>query len=700
MDDEYAPEALEEAEGESRDEDKWAPSRQAIVALIDASPGMLQPAPEAMDEGDDDEGGGGGGGGGGGARSYLRVAVDAVVRLMRWRIMHAPNDDIGVMFYGAGSSNVDAAYASVFELAPLEGPDVAVIHRLQEFTDDQFREEVGSREGGGAGSSNASAADDLRSGLWAAFARLQEKTKTSKHTSKHVFVFTCDEDPTAGNARSRELTDQRLDMMHGARVALEVFPLLALERRFDMAAFWNHAIQVVEGRGDESDVDEGDDGGYGGGGGGARPTTLSHSDVESYIRSVLARTQPARANARLELEFPRAGPAPAAGGAEGGTSGGGGGPGLKVAVQVFALLRPAAKQNKIRVTREGYQEVATNTAFMHSDGNILSDANKRAIHIKTRGGAERIPRAIYDDSELQRVRAPCPPGLLILGFKPSSTLAPHHVLAPPRFLYPDERRLRGSTTAFIALWRALKDKGKVAIARMVMRAGTAPCMVALAPQVEETDGDGLQVTPPGLHVLQLPWRDEIRFPERGGARGAAAKGDDGAPRPPPLADAGAVAAAAALARDVSLSEEFGYQLRELPNPSLARHYEVLERIALRLAPDEVGGDDVDDSTLPDDDALAAHRPAFDAFADAVYGEGGPGAAGAPTAGVKRKAEMEPLTRELYAERDWAGLANSDQLERLTNDQLKVYLRYHGLTLGGNKADLLARIRGHVNQEPA
>ena len=36
-----------------------------------------------------------------GARSYLAVAVDAVVQLMRWRIMHAPNDDIGVLFYGA-----------------------------------------------------------------------------------------------------------------------------------------------------------------------------------------------------------------------------------------------------------------------------------------------------------------------------------------------------------------------------------------------------------------------------------------------------------------------------------------------------------------------------------------------------------------------------------------------------------------------
>lgn len=139
---------------------QYEPSRQSIVALIDASPEMLRLAPEPMEEvrcgaaharglearpfqatqhwrrlladlwleghtccrcparhqhvtlgratptsaprtqDEDDEGGGGAGG----ARSYLAVAVDAVVRLMKWRIMHAPNDDIGVMFYGAVSA--------------------------------------------------------------------------------------------------------------------------------------------------------------------------------------------------------------------------------------------------------------------------------------------------------------------------------------------------------------------------------------------------------------------------------------------------------------------------------------------------------------------------------------------------------------------------------------------------------------------
>jgi hypothetical protein len=38
--------------------------------------------------------------------------------------------------------------------------------------------------------------------------------------------------------------EQRLEDLHHQRTWLDVFPLLALARPFDMARFWNHAIQV------------------------------------------------------------------------------------------------------------------------------------------------------------------------------------------------------------------------------------------------------------------------------------------------------------------------------------------------------------------------------------------------------------------------------------------------------------------------
>jgi ATP-dependent DNA helicase 2 subunit 1 len=54
-----------------------------------------------------------------------------------------------------------------------------------------------------------------------------------------------------------------------------------------------------------------------------------------------------------------------------------------------------------------------------------------------------------------------PKGLVLLGFKPVSCLKDHHTLNPSRFVYPDERALRGSTAAFVALHAAcLADEGK------------------------------------------------------------------------------------------------------------------------------------------------------------------------------------------------------------------------------------------------
>ena len=52
--------------------------------------------------------------------------------------------------------------------------------------------------------------------------------------------------------------------------------------------------------------------------------------------------------------------------------------------------------------------------------------------------------------------------------------------------------------------------------------------------------------------------------------------------------------------------------------------------------------------------------------------------------------------ESYAQHDWAKLAKpGGGLEKLKNDELKLYLKHNRLTVSGNKADLVARIREHL-----
>jgi hypothetical protein len=78
---------------------QYEPSKQAVIILIEASPTMLEMAPSgaggAAIDGEE------GGPSQQQPRSFLGVAIDAVVQIMRWRILHSPNDEIGVMLYGA-----------------------------------------------------------------------------------------------------------------------------------------------------------------------------------------------------------------------------------------------------------------------------------------------------------------------------------------------------------------------------------------------------------------------------------------------------------------------------------------------------------------------------------------------------------------------------------------------------------------------
>jgi hypothetical protein len=70
--------------------------REALVFLIDASPEMLQLAPRAVVDANHNNNGNPSE-----AKTYLDVAVDCAQSVLRSRIMSAPSDQQGVVFFGA-----------------------------------------------------------------------------------------------------------------------------------------------------------------------------------------------------------------------------------------------------------------------------------------------------------------------------------------------------------------------------------------------------------------------------------------------------------------------------------------------------------------------------------------------------------------------------------------------------------------------
>ena len=97
-----------------------------------------------------------------------------------------------------------------------------------------------------------------------------------------------------------------------------------------------------------------------------------------------------------------------------------------------------------------------------------------------------------------------------MGFKPRTYLKVHHNIKHSYFIYPDEKRVTGSSQVIDALVKEMIKDDKIAIVRFIPRDNSVVRFCALLPQEEKVDEeDGFQ-TPPGFQCIFLPFADDIR----------------------------------------------------------------------------------------------------------------------------------------------------------------------------------------------
>ena len=161
-------------------------------------------------------------------------------------------------------------------------------------------------------------------------------------------------------------------------------------------------------------------------------------------------------------------------------------------------------------------------------------------------------------------------------------------------MYPDELSVKGSTVPVSALISKLHEMKKVGVCSFVPRNTSAPVLAAIFPQLEEFDDDGLQVKPPGLHLVVLPFADDIRdldFPAK-------------VEVPTDVEDA-----ALGVVNAVRLKE---FCPSDFENPKLQKMWSALQVMAL----DETEMDWVeeeDDDVMPDMEGWKKHDAAVDSF---------------------------------------------------------------------------------------
>lgn len=211
-----------------------------------------------------------------------------------------------------------------------------------------------------------------------------------------------------------------------------------------------------------------------------------------------------------------------------------------------------------------------------------------------------------------------------------------------------------------------------------------PQLVALVAQEEVIKGGG-QVEPPGLHMIYLPYSDDIRDIEELHSDSNVAA---------PSANEEQNKKAAALMKRIDLKE---FSVCQFANPALQRHYAVLQ--ALALEEDEIP--EIKDETVPDEEGMS--RPgvvkSLEEFKLAVYGENYDEENDhekASEASKKRKATAELAAKEA-ANYDWGELADNGKLKDLTVAELKYYLTAHNLPVAGKKEALISRILTHMGK---
>ncbi|KAH9313981.1 hypothetical protein KI387_022608, partial [Taxus chinensis] len=356
--------------------------------------------------------------------------------------------------------------------------------------------------------------------------------------------------------------------------------------------------------------------------------------------------------------------------------------GLSIGLHTYALVRPAETGT---IT---WLDSITNMPLKSERSYICADTGALVTEPLLRFETYQNEKVKFSLDELSEIRKVTSVPLRLLGFKPLHCLKDYHNLRPATFLYPSDEEISGSICAFIALYRAMLRFQKYGVG--FYGNSQSPQLVALVPQEEVTSSSG-QIDPPGLHMIYLPYSDDIRRNEK------LHMSTDG---PISRASKEQIDKAAAMIKKLELKEFSVYQIS---NPALQRHYAILQVLAL----DENGElPEVKDETMPDEESM--QRPgitkAVQEFKEVVYGtdydfeeaKAEKAKAKVSEASLKRKAASEVATKEA-GNYDWSELADTGKLKDLTVVELKYYLTAHNLPLTGKKEVLMNKILTHLRK---
>ncbi|KAF8732088.1 hypothetical protein HU200_016048 [Digitaria exilis] len=600
--------------------------------------------------------------------THFHTIVNCITQSMKTQIIGRSYDEVAICFFNTKEKKnlQDLAGVYVYNVGDRDPLDRPTAKLIKDFSciEDSFMDNIGSRYGITAGSRE----NTLYNALWVAQALLRK----GYTVSKRILIFTNEDNPF-GAITGAVKTDMIRTTVQRAKVLLaflqdaqdlglsiELLPLSRPDEEFNMSLFYADLIGL-----DGDEITE-----Y---------LPSAGEKLEDMTDQLRKRIMKKRRVKTLSFAITND---------------------VCIEVNTYALVRPTTPGTITWLDSLSNIPLKTERSFICNDtGALLQDPQMRfQMYNDT-----VVKFSVRELSEVKRVSSH---HLRLLGFKPLDCLKDYHNLRPSTFIYPSDEHIFGSTRVFVALHSSMLRLGRFALA--FYGNPTRPQLVALVAQTNKPKMGGVlqkiimqihlykmthiclysgQVESPGMHMIYLPYSDDIRYPEEVHLT------SDDAPR----ATDEQIKKASNLLKRIDLKD---FSVSHFANPGLQRHYGILE--ALALGEDEMP--DIKDETLPDEKGLA--RPgvvkAIDEFKASVYGENydqeeaeaASAKASHGDAAKKRKAITDAASLKSAAY-DWAELA--DNGKDMTVVELKSYLTAHDLPVSGKKEALISRILTHLGK---
>nr|XP_022332016.1 X-ray repair cross-complementing protein 5-like [Crassostrea virginica] len=551
--------------------------------------------------------------------SHFQLCLRCAKTTLQNKIISSDKDLVGVVFFGTEESENPSDFKHIYVYQGLAQPGAEQIQDLEKLIKGgmkSFEKKYGHNT-----------AYSLNDALWTCqnmFANSSQKV-----SYKRIMLFTNNDNPHAGSPQLQRQAKTKASDLNETGIDLELMHLQKPNESFDVAKFYKDLLYSADD--DFTEL--------------ADPAER----LDELLLRVRSKDHKKRALRRIPLSL---------------------GPGLELGVGVYTLVRPCYKPSAVKLSRNTNEELKTHSkTYLRETGEVLMPQDLKKA--QTYGGK----RISFENDEINQIKNFGPPGFQLMGFKPSSLLKKYYHVKPAQFIYPDETTITGSTTLFTALLKKSLERDVTAICKYISGKNFPPRFVALVPQEEEFDEHHVQISPPGFHVIYLPYADDFRkvkFEEQ------------------PKAGTEQVE----KAKEMIKKMKFTFNSENFENPSLQKYWRNIEALALELDEPE----EVEDFTLPDDERMLKKAgEAVEGFKDIVFPSGyEPGAKKRKAGGATGNAAAKKTkTAEASVSVDVRKEAEAGRLGKLTVAVLKEIVKKEKIsTSGTKKADLIDAINDH------